>query len=150
MPVIGEFKETHNVQEIGADFQGHLRTREGMFKIDLTRNPDPERTDDGPDYIANAPNGAPVGTGYERIGRESGNVYISLSIDDPAMSQKIRVNLYNEGNGIWNAVYSRSRSVDRATPREQSEPQSGMDAPPQDDIPDFSVPSNGQDRSQGL
>lgn len=148
MPNIGQFKDTQDNAEIHADFQGSLHTRDGMFNIDLVRNE--EKTDDGPDYIAYAPNGAPVGSGWERVGRESGNVYISLSIDDPAMSQKINVNLYEKENGVWDAVYSRTRGVNRGASRTQAGPESGMDAPPQDDIPDFSVPSNGQDRSQGL
>ena len=144
MPKIGEFNET----DYG--YRGEIRTSEKVSSYDLYRN-DEKETDNQPDYIITSPNGAEVGAAWERENRETGTVYLSYDIDDPTRSQRLQGNLSpNDRTGNLDAYFSRNQGENRRAARGSSEPQGGMDGPPQDDIQDFTVQSNGQDQGRSL
>ena len=144
MPVIGEFKET----EYG--YRGEIGTPEKVSTYELHRNEHKE-SENHPDYIILSLNGARVGAAWDRENRETGAHDLSYDIDDPTRSQRLLGNMsLNERTGNLDAYYVRDRGENRSVSRGPSAPQSEMDGPPQESMPDFSVPSNGQDRSQGL
>lgn len=106
MPRTGEFQQT----DFG--FKGHLLTREGRFSVELHRTEGDDQ--DRPHYEAKAPNGADIGAAWDRIGEQSKEPYVRVSIDDMSMSQRIVGNLINEGNGTW--VLISQRPLVAATP----------------------------------
>lgn len=44
--------------------------------------------------------GPEIGAGWKRTGEKAGD-YVSLLIDDPALTQPIRANLFQSGDDIW-------------------------------------------------
>src|SRR3546814_9557360 len=88
MPQIGEFTRTKN------GYAGRIRTLSLDVEIALIPA---EHTDaeNAPDYRVHHGNddGPEIGAGWKRTGEKAGD-YVSLQIDDPALAQPIRANLF--------------------------------------------------------
>jgi uncharacterized protein (DUF736 family) len=84
-------------------FTGRIRTL--AFDRDLTLAP-AGRSDaeNAPDYRIHLgdSDGPEIGAGWKRTGDKAGD-YVSLLIDDPALTQPIRANLFqsNDDNSAW-------------------------------------------------
>ena len=96
MSLIGQFTRD------GSGFIGHLQTL--LLHQDIIIVPaDLSDADNAPDFrvhlfdsMSNEP-GAEIGAGWKRTGEKAGE-YVSLVIDDPALSQPIRANLFQSGD----------------------------------------------------
>lgn len=145
MPRIGEFEKTEN------GFRGSITTPEKSSNYIFEKNAEKE-TEQHPDYIIKAPNGAEVGAAWDAKSQGTGKDYVSYDIDDPTRAQPLRGNLSaNEQSGKWDVYFSRDsgRSQDNSQRAQPSAQNSGNAAPP-DNMPDFTVPQNGQDQGQSL
>ena len=92
MAQIGTFVRTRN------GFAGRLRTL--SLDIELTIvSADHSDTENAPNFRIHAGDeeGPDVGAGWNRIGEKAGE-YVALQIDDPALTQPIRANLFQSGN----------------------------------------------------
>ena len=105
MPQIGQFsRET-------TGFVGRVHTL--TLYRELTIVPaEPSEAENAPDYRVHhgAEDGPEIGAGWKRTGERAGE-YISLLIDDPALSQPIRANLFRDDDtgSSWSLHWSRPR-----------------------------------------
>ncbi len=103
MPQIGEFTRTKN------GYAGRIRTLSLDVEIALIPA---EHTDaeNAPDYRVHHGNddGPEIGAGWKRTGEKAGD-YVSLQIDDPALAQPIRANLFQsaEDKSAWSLHWNR-------------------------------------------
>jgi|GEM_PF-39896 len=108
MAQIGQFTRTRN------GYSGHLHTL--SLNAELVLVPaEPSDAENAPDYrirLGDA-DGLEVGAGWKRTGEKAGD-YVSLLIDDPALVQPIRANLFQSGHSksawvlTWNRAPKRS------------------------------------------
>lgn len=103
MPQIGQFtRET-------TGFVGRVHTL--TLYRELTIVPaEPSDAENAPDYRIHhgADDGPEIGAGWKRTGERAGE-YISLLIDDPALPQPIRANLFrdDDGGAAWSLHWTR-------------------------------------------
>ncbi|QSR17277.1 DUF736 domain-containing protein [Novosphingobium sp. KA1] len=103
MPQIGTFTREQS------GFTGHIHT----FTIyrEVTVVPaEPSDAENAPDYRIHHGNdeGPEIGAGWKRTGERAGE-YIALLIDDPALPQPIRANLFrdDDAGSAWSLHWSR-------------------------------------------
>jgi len=108
MPQIGTFTREQS------DFTGRIHT----FTIyrEVTVIPaEPSDAENAPDYRIHHGNddGPEIGAGWKRTGERAGE-YIALLIDDPALSQPIRANLFrdDDAGSAWSLHWSRPQKRD--------------------------------------
>ncbi|WP_234050595.1 MULTISPECIES: DUF736 domain-containing protein [unclassified Xanthobacter] len=104
MPQIGEFtRET-------TGFVGRVHTFT-LFREITIIPAEPSDTDNAPDYRVHNGNeeGPEIGAGWKRTGERAGD-YIALVIDDPALPQPIRANLFrdDDGGASWSLHWNRA------------------------------------------
>ena len=104
MPQIGEFtRET-------AGFVGRVHTFTLFREITIVPA-EPSDADNAPDYRVHNGNeeGLEIGAGWKRTGERAGD-YIALVIDDPALPQPIRANLFrsDDGGASWSLHWNRA------------------------------------------
>lgn len=107
MPQIGTFIETTD------GFVGRIHTFAHCREIDIV-HADPSDTDNAPDYRVHLRHadgmevGPEIGAGWKRTGERAGNI-IALIIDDPALPQPVRANLFRDGaDGVsWSLHWDR-------------------------------------------
>jgi uncharacterized protein (DUF736 family) len=112
MPQIGQFTR----QDTG--FAGNLETFT-LFRDVVIVPTEPSDAENAPDYRVHASDdgkaepGPEIGAGWKRTGERAGE-YISVLIDDPALPQPIRANLFrdDDAGNAWSLHWSRPR--DRA------------------------------------
>lgn len=99
---IGSFTRT------AEGYAGHIRTL--TLDVELTLVPagqiDAENAPDYRVHVGSDGNGVEVGAGWKRTGEKAGD-YVALLIDDPALTQPIRANLFQADRGrtfalLWN------------------------------------------------
>ena len=114
MPQIGTF--THDEDGIG--FVGHLTTL--MLAQDILIVPaEPSDAENAPQYRVHIVDGetgeagAEIGAGWKRTGERAGE-YIAVVIDDPALPQPIRANLFrnDDAGKDWSLHWSRPAKRD--------------------------------------
>lgn len=103
MPQIGQF----TAKDSG--FVGRVHTL--TLYRDLTIIPaEPSDAENAPDYRIHHgdEDGPEVGAGWKRTGEKAGE-YVSLLIDDPALTQPIRANLFQSGEDetAWSLHWNR-------------------------------------------
>jgi uncharacterized protein (DUF736 family) len=108
MPQIGTFTREQS------GFTGCIHT----FTIyrEVTVIPaEPSDAENAPDYRIHHGNddGPEIGAGWKRTGERAGE-YIALLIDDPALSQPIRANLFrdDDAGSAWSLHWSRPQKRD--------------------------------------
>ena len=109
MPQIGTFTRDE------AGFVGHLTTLM-MAQDVLIVTAEPSETDNTPQYrvhIVDGETGEPgaeIGAAWRRTGERAGE-YLALVIDDPALPQPIRANLFrdDDAGNTWSLHWSRQR-----------------------------------------
>ena len=104
MPQIGEFtRET-------TGFVGRVHTFTLFREITIVPA-EPSDADNAPDYRVHNGNeeGPEIGAGWKRTGERAGD-YIALVIDDPALPQSIRANLFrdDDGGASWSLHWNRA------------------------------------------
>jgi uncharacterized protein (DUF736 family) len=104
MPQIGEFtRET-------TSFVGRVHTFTLFREITIVPA-EPSDADNAPDYRVHNGNeeGPEIGAGWKRTGERAGD-YIALVIDDPALPQPIRANLFrdDDGGASWSLHWNRA------------------------------------------
>lgn len=104
MPQIGEFtRET-------TGFVGRVHTFTLFREISIVPA-EPSDADNAPDYRVHNGNeeGPEIGAGWKRTGERAGE-YIALVIDDPALPQPIRANLFRNdvGGASWSLQWTRA------------------------------------------
>ncbi|RTL92981.1 MAG: DUF736 domain-containing protein [Hyphomicrobiales bacterium] len=110
MPQIGQF----TAEKSG--FVGRVHTL--TLYRDLTIVPaEPSDAENAPDYRIHhgAEDGPEIGAGWKRTGEKAGS-YVSLLIDDPALPQPIRANLFRNGDdeSSWSLHWNRpAKRVER-------------------------------------
>jgi uncharacterized protein (DUF736 family) len=112
MPQIGQFTR----QDTG--FAGNLETFT-LFRDVVIVLAEPSDAENAPDYRVHASDdgkaeaGPEIGAGWKRTGERAGE-YIAVLIDDPALPQPIRANLFrdDDAGNAWSLHWSRPR--DRA------------------------------------
>lgn len=96
-------------------FAGHLRSL--MLDIELALIPAaPSGSEGTPDFrvIAGSGDGSrEVGAGWKHVGDKAGD-YVAIQIDDPALVQPLRANLFRETGGAHALVWSRAAKRDAA------------------------------------
>lgn len=109
MPQIGQFtRET-------SGFTGRIETFT-LFRDIAILPADPSDAENAPDYRIHARDdgaeetGPEIGAGWKRTGERAGE-YVALLIDDPALPQPIRANLFldDEAGNAWSLHWSRPR-----------------------------------------
>jgi uncharacterized protein (DUF736 family) len=108
MPQIGAFtRET-------TGFVGRIHTFTLDSEMTIVRA-EPSVAEKAPDYRVHLgnENGPEIGAGWKHIGERAGE-YIALQIDDPALPQPIRANLFrNDDHGnAWSLHWSRPQKHD--------------------------------------
>ena len=103
MSKIGQFKSEKS------GFVGRLQTL-SLYR-ELTLIPaESSDADNAPDYRIHlgGDDGPEVGAGWKRTGEKAGE-YVSLLIDDPALAQPLRANLFQSGDdkSTWSLHWSR-------------------------------------------
>lgn len=104
MPLIGQFTRTRN------GFSGHVRTL--SIDVDVVLVPaEHSETENAPDYRVHAGQddaGPEIGAAWKRTGDKAGD-YVSLLIDDPALPQPIRANLFQSADdkSAWGLHWNR-------------------------------------------
>lgn len=107
MPQIGTF-----IQQAGG-FSGRIHTF--TQRRDIAILPvEPSDAENAPDYRIHLNDGdgqdlgPEIGAGWERTGERAG-IFIALVIDDPALSQPLRANLFRDGSDTasWSLHWSR-------------------------------------------
>lgn len=109
MPQIGQFTR----EETG--FIGNLGTLLLQQDIIIVAA-EPSDTENAPDYRVHVfdgmsnETGPEIGAGWKEVGEKAGD-YISLVIDDPALPQPIRANLFQNSNDktAWSLHWSRPK-----------------------------------------
>ena len=94
-------------------FTGRIQTL--FLSRDLALIPaEPSDADNAPDYriYMGDADGVEIGAGWKRTGEKAGE-YISLVIDDPALVQPIRANLFQSGAGKSAWVLNWNRPLER-------------------------------------
>lgn len=108
MPQIGTFTR----EESG--FTGRIHTFTITQEITVV-SAEPSDTENAPDYRIHHGNdeGPEIGAGWKRTGERAGE-YIALLIDDPALPQPIRANLFrdDDAGGAWSLHWSRPQTRD--------------------------------------
>jgi uncharacterized protein (DUF736 family) len=104
MPQIGEFtRET-------TGFVGRVHTFTLFREITIVPA-EPSDADNAPDYRVHNGNeeGPEIGAGWKRTGERAGD-YIALVIDDPALPQPVRANLFRDdpGGALWSLHWNRA------------------------------------------
>ncbi|WP_316189620.1 DUF736 domain-containing protein [Bradyrhizobium sp. SZCCHNS1054] len=104
MPQIGEFtRET-------TGFVGRVHTFT-LFREIIIVPAEPSDADNAPDYRVHngSEEGPEIGAGWKRTGERAGD-YIALVIDDPALPQPIRANLFrnDDGGASWSLHWTRT------------------------------------------
>ncbi|HDZ74500.1 MAG TPA: DUF736 domain-containing protein [Aurantimonas coralicida] len=103
MAQIGDFTST----ETG--YSGRIRTLSLDVKLALVPA-EPSDAENAPDYRIHVGNddGPEIGAGWKRVGEKAGD-YISITIDDAALPQPIRANLFRSGaeGNVWSLHWSR-------------------------------------------
>ena len=109
MPQIGQFTRE------GSGFTGRVHTL--TLYRELTIVPaDPSDAENVPDFRVHhgADDGPEIGAGWKRTGEKAGE-YLSILLDDPALPQPIRANLFRDDD----AGSSWSLHLTRLKPREE-------------------------------
>ena len=109
MPVIGQFIREND------GFIGHLTTL-SLHQDIIVVAAEPSDAENAPDYRVHVldtmsnETGAEIGAGWKRTGERAGD-YIALVIDDPALPQPIRANLFrdDDAGSSWSLHWSRPR-----------------------------------------
>ena len=103
MPVIGQFVREND------GFIGDLTTL-SLHQDIIIVAAEPSDAENAPDYRIHhgADDGPEIGAGWKRTGERAGE-YISLLIDDPALPQPIRANLFrdDDGGAAWSLHWTR-------------------------------------------
>nr|WP_312826851.1 DUF736 domain-containing protein [Brucella anthropi] len=104
MPQIGQF----TVENSG--FVGRVHTLTLFREITIVPA-EPSDAENAPDYRVHhgAEDGPEIGAGWKEVGEKAGD-YVSLLIDDPALPQPIRANLFQNGNDktAWSLHWNRA------------------------------------------
>lgn len=104
MPQIGEFTREPT------GFVGRVHTFTLFREITIVPA-EPSDADNAPDYRVHNGNeeGPEIGAGWKRTGERAGD-YIALVIDDPALPQPIRANLFrnDDGGASWSLHWNRA------------------------------------------
>ena len=103
MPHIGQFTRE------GSGFTGRVHTL--TLYRELTIVPaDPSDAENGPDYRVHhgADHGPEIGAAWKRTGEKAGE-YLSILLDDPALPQPIRANLFrdDDAGSSWSLHWTR-------------------------------------------
>ena len=103
MPQIGQFmRET-------TGFVGRVHTFTLFRELTIVAA-EPSDAENAPDYRIHhgGDDGPEIGAGWKRTGERAGE-YISLLIDDPALPQPIRANLFrdDDGGAAWSLHWTR-------------------------------------------
>ena len=112
MSVIGQFTREND------GFVGHLTTL-SLHQDIIIVPAEPSDAENAPDFRVHVldtmsnETGAEIGAGWKRTGERAGE-YIAVLIDDPALPQPIRANLFrdDDAGNAWSLHWSRPR--DRA------------------------------------
>ena len=103
MSLIGQFTREND------GFIGHLMTL-SLHQDIIIVPAEPSDAENAPDYRIHhgADDGPEIGAGWKRTGERAGE-YISLLIDDPALPQPIRANLFrdDDGGAAWSLHWTR-------------------------------------------
>ena len=106
MSQIGQFTRGQS------NFTGRIRTVSLDIELVIV-SVEPSDTENAPDYRVHIENddGPEAGVGWKRIGERAGE-YIALVIDDPALPQPIRANLFrdDDAGNAWSLHWSRLQS----------------------------------------
>ncbi len=103
MSLIGHFTRDDS------GFIGHLQTL--LLHQDIiivpAENSDAENAPDYRVHLGDS-NGPEIGAGWKRTGEKAGD-YVSVQIDDPALTQPIRANLFQSGDAksVWGLHWNR-------------------------------------------
>lgn len=103
MAQIGHFNRTKN------GYAGRVRTL--FLDAELVLVPaEHSDVENAPDYRVHLQDGdgPELGAGWKRTGEKAGD-YVSLLIDDPALAQPIRANLFQSGDdkSVWSLNWNR-------------------------------------------
>ncbi|WP_395698474.1 DUF736 domain-containing protein [Methylocella sp.] len=103
MAQIGHFNRTKN------GYAGRVRTL--FLDAELVLVPaEHSDAENAPDYRIHLldGDGPELGAGWKRTGEKAGD-YVSLLIDDPALTQPIRANLFQFGDdkSVWSLIWNR-------------------------------------------
>jgi uncharacterized protein (DUF736 family) len=110
MPQIGQFtRET-------SGFVGRIETFT-LFRDIVIVSAEPSDAENAPDFRIHASDdgkaedGPEIGAGWKRTGERAGE-YIALLIDDPALPQPIRANLFrdDDAGSTWSLHWSRPQT----------------------------------------
>jgi uncharacterized protein (DUF736 family) len=92
-------------------YSGHIRTLSLNLDIAIVAA-EPSETENAPDYRIHLgdDDGPEVGAAWKRTGEKAGD-YLSVLLDDPALPQPIRANLFQNGGDktAWSLHWSRPR-----------------------------------------
>jgi uncharacterized protein (DUF736 family) len=103
MPQIGQFARDKS------GFVGRIETLTFCHDISLISAEDSD-TENAPDYRVRlgGADGPEIGAGWKRSGEKAGE-YVSIVIDDPALAQPIRANLFQslDDKSVWVLIWSR-------------------------------------------
>ncbi|MGP0104046.1 DUF736 domain-containing protein [Rhodoblastus sp.] len=103
MPQIGQFTRENS------GFVGRIHTFTVYREVRIVPA-EPSDAENAPDYRVHHGNdeGPEIGAGWKRTGERAGG-YIALVIDDPALPQPIRANLFrdDEAGNAWSLHWSR-------------------------------------------
>lgn len=108
MPQIGQFTRGKS------DFTGRVQTL--TLDVELAIIPtEGAESENAPDYRVHHgdADGPEVGAAWKRTGEKAGE-YLSVLLDDPALPQPIRANLFQNGDGkaSWSLHWSRPKPRD--------------------------------------
>ncbi len=112
MPQIGTFTEAAD------GFVGRIHTFAHHREIDIVPA-EPSDTENAPDYRVHLRRdegvevGPEIGAGWKRTGERAGT-FVALIIDDPALPQPIRANLFHDGadGTSWSLHWNRPSKRD--------------------------------------
>jgi uncharacterized protein (DUF736 family) len=100
MATIGSFTSTDN------GFTGSIRTLSLNVKARFQRVDSP--SDKGPHYRIYASGNVELGAGWEKTSKETGQVYVSVKLDDPSFPAPIYATLSEvEGETGFQLIWSR-------------------------------------------
>jgi len=101
MATIGSFTSTDN------GFNGSIRTLSLNVKARFQRVDNP--SDKGPHFRIYAAGNVELGAGWEKTSKETGQVYISVKLDDPSFPAPIYATLSEvEGETGFQLIWSRA------------------------------------------
>ena len=105
MPVIGQFIREND------GFIGHLTTL-SLHQDIIIVAAEPSDAENAPDYRVHhgADDGPEIGAAWKRTGEKAGE-YLSVLIDDPALPQPIRANLFrdDDAGSSWSLHWTRPK-----------------------------------------